>query len=326
MEQGFWRVTGVFRASTEQSQIGNEGGTVKSDFRQTAWRNTGVLEYMSSIHHHKAETFRTLHQSSNPLLLANAWDAASAVLTEAAGGQAIATTSAGVAWSIGSPDGARMRREQAVSAVRQIAEAVNLPVTADIEDGYGNSADDVMLTVTEVIRAGAVGINIEDGMRAPDVLVGKIAAARQVANALNVDLFINARVDAFLTVLPTNVEEEARLIQEVRERAVAYIAAGADGIFVPGASHSETIRQLTQGIAAPVNIMVGPGALNTAELSELGVARVSLGSGIAQAAYAVASRAARELFTGGTYTSITGGIEYDEMNALLDRPSNRSTR
>ncbi|MDH6143231.1 2-methylisocitrate lyase-like PEP mutase family enzyme [Kitasatospora sp. GP30] len=270
--------------------------------------------------HDSAQLFHALHDPAAPLALANAWDAASARLVEATGARAIATTSAGVAWGLGAADGNRLDRDEAIALIRRVVNAVSVPVTADIESGFGATASEVAETVAQVIAAGAVGINIEDAhtggsspLRPVAEQCERIAAARSAADQAGVPLYINARVDTYLRAVGS---EETRL-QETLDRARAYLDAGATGIFVPGAVDAAVIADLTEGIPAPVNILVGPGAPSVAELSKLGVARVSLGSWVAEAAYAVVRRAATELATTGTYTSMAGALGYDELNHLM---------
>ena len=217
------------------------------------------------------------------------------------------------------PDGDRLDRAQAVAAIARIVGAVTVPVTADIEGGYADSPGGVAQTLREVLDAGAVGINIEDGSLAPDVFVERIAAARHTADQAGVRLFVNARTDVFLT---GNGTEDQR-IAEALSRADRYVSAGADGIFVPGAVTATSIGALADGIAVPLNVMVGPGSLSVSELGRLGVSRVSLGSSVAQAAYAVAQRAADELFASGTYESVTGGLDYGAVNSMFTALSAR---
>ncbi|MFI6421698.1 isocitrate lyase/phosphoenolpyruvate mutase family protein [Streptomyces sp. NPDC050842] len=264
----------------------------------------------------RARLFRSLHTSPAPLALANAWDVASARVIEAAGAPAIATTSAGVAWSLGSPDGDVLTRDRALDLVARVVAAVAVPVTADIEGGYGNDATGVAETVAGVLAAGAVGVNIEDGTRPPGELASRLAVARQTADRAGADLFLNARIDTFLFGLG---DPETRL-KETLARARVYVDAGADGIFVPGVTDADTIAALAGGISVPLNVMAGPGAPTVAELGALGAARVSLGSGVAQAAYAAARRAARELFGTGEYRSLAEGIDFPELNGLLAEP------
>ncbi|MFB7570527.1 isocitrate lyase/phosphoenolpyruvate mutase family protein [Streptomyces sp. NPDC056165] len=268
---------------------------------------------MTTTQSAKAQLFRSLHTPGAPLALANAWDVASARVIESAGASAIATTSAGVAWSLGSPDGDVLARDQALGLISRVAAAVAVPVTADIEGGYGQDAAEVAETITGVLAAGAVGVNIEDGTRAPDELATRLAVARRTADRAGVELFLNARVDTYLLGLG---DPDTRL-EETLARARRYVDAGADGVFVPGVTDTATIAALAEDISVPLNVMAGPGAPSVAELGALGVARVSLGPGVAQAAYAAARRAARELLDTGGYDSLSGGITFPELNALL---------
>ncbi|MEU7075290.1 isocitrate lyase/phosphoenolpyruvate mutase family protein [Streptomyces narbonensis] len=260
-----------------------------------------------------AELFRSLHSPTAPLALANAWDVASARVIEAAGAPAIATTSAGVAWSLGSPDGDALTRDRALKLIARIAAAVSVPVTADIEGGYGKDAAEVAETITGVLAAGAVGVNIEDGTRAPGELAARLTAARQAAERAGAALFLNARIDTYLFGLG---DPDTRL-EETLTRARMYVDAGADGVFVPGVTDPATIKELAADIAVPLNIMAGPGAPTVRELGALGVARVSLGSGVAQSAYAAARSAAQELYGKGDYTSLTEAMTFPEVNDLL---------
>lgn len=262
----------------------------------------------------RAATFHGLHDHrSQPLVLVNVWDAASARLVEDAGATAIATTSAGVAWSLGRPDGNTLTRAEAMDAVARIAASVSVPVTVDIESGYADDADGVARTVDAVLEAGAVGINIEDGRLHPHALADRIGAARRAAERAGVPLFVNARTDVHLAGL---VDPERRLA-ETLERARRYRGAGADGVFVPGVRDAEIIRALVESIDGPVNVMAGPGSPTVAELARLEVARISLGSAVAQAAYAVVRQATAELRTTGTYDSLAAGVDYADLNALF---------
>ncbi len=245
--------------------------------------------------------FRSLHQPGSPLVLVNAWDAASARIVAAAGAAAVATTSAGVAWSLGSPDGGdALGRELAVEAARRIVAAVSVPVSVDVEAGYGDPAR----TLREVAAAGVAGVNLEDGARPIDEQAARIAAAHRAAP----EVFLNARIDTLLFGLGD--------VAEAITRARAYLEAGADGIFVPGVTDPDTIAELVEAVRGPVNVMAGPGAPSIGELAKLGVARISLGSAVAQAAYGLVERAAREVFGAGTYREIDGAVDYGRMNAL----------
>ncbi|MFG1808786.1 isocitrate lyase/phosphoenolpyruvate mutase family protein [Streptomyces sp. NPDC049040] len=261
----------------------------------------------------KARLFRSLHTPSAPLALTNAWDVASARVIESAGAPAIATTSAGVAWSLGAPDGDALTRDRALALISAIAAAVAVPVTADIEGGYGQDADGVAETVAGVLAAGAVGVNIEDGARAPEEFAVRLAAARHAADQAGAGLFVNARIDTYLRGVG---EADARL-GETLSRARRYVDAGADGIFVPGVTDTGVVAALAEGISVPLNVLAGPGAPTVAEMGAAGAARVSLGSAVAEAAYAVARNAARELAASGSYGALADAIAYPELNALL---------
>ncbi|MGK5544091.1 isocitrate lyase/PEP mutase family protein [Streptomyces sp. URMC 127] len=267
----------------------------------------------------KALAFRLAHDAAAPLVLVNVWDVASARVAVAAGAPAVATTSAGISWSRGRADGDGMPRAIALDAIACMVRAVGVPVSADIESGYGAGPAEVADTVAAVIAAGAVGVNIEDGVEGSASLrpvseqVERIAAARAAADATGVPLYINARTDAYWL----SVGEPAGRLEESLARAEAYLAAGADGVFVPRVRDAGTIAALTSAIPAPVNVLAGPGGLGVRELSRLGVARVSLGSSLAAAAYAVVRRAVGEVVDGGTFGELEGGIGYQEFNALM---------
>ncbi|MGN9809670.1 isocitrate lyase/PEP mutase family protein [Micromonospora sp. BQ11] len=274
---------------------------------------------MTTSSYDRALLLHDLHRPGSPLVLPNAWDVASARIVAACGAAAVATTSAGVAWSLGRPDGDALDRESAVAAVARIAAAVTVPVTADIESGFGADPAGVAETVAAVLAAGAVGVNVEDArsgaaepLRAVDDQCARLRAARETADAAGVRLFVNARVDVYLRAVGA---PEDRLAETLR-RAAAYRAAGADGIFVPGVADPATIGALVAGIDAPVNVLAGPGSPPVGVLAELGVARVSLGSNLAEAAYGLARRAATEALTRGSYDSLADPLPYGELNAL----------
>ncbi|WP_187976956.1 isocitrate lyase/phosphoenolpyruvate mutase family protein [Mycetocola sp. JXN-3] len=257
----------------------------------------------------RTETFRSLHVASTPLLLPNAWDVAGARILEEAGAPAIATTSAGIAWAQGAADGGVLNRDRMLVTLESIIAAVGVPVTADIEGGYAESPAGVTDTVRRVCAIGAAGINIEDGPRTPEDTVARIRAAREAST----ELFINARTDVFLG----GSGDSSALIEETLRRAELYLAAGADGIFVPGARDAETIGALTRGIAGPVNIMLGAGTPGIEELRALGVARLSSGSAFAQAAYAALRHNAERFLAAAA--GPTEQMDYAELNRLVAR-------
>ena len=277
-----------------------------------------------------AARFRQLHApgAASILVLPNAWDAMSARLVEAAGAHAVATTSAGISWALGYPDGQGLTREAMVEAIRIIASSVRVPVTADIESGYGaGTPDDVAATVRGVIAAGAVGVNLEDSpgrdgapLLDSPVQTARIAAARAAAAEAGVDLFINARIDTYLKKVGA---DEGRYAETVR-RAKAYTAAGADGVFIPLVSDADTIRRLAADVGVPLNILGGIGTPGVHELRALGVARVSVGPGLARSVMSHIRRAASELLETGTYDALREQVPSPEANALfVGRPITR---
>jgi 2-methylisocitrate lyase-like PEP mutase family enzyme len=276
---------------------------------------------MSTTQNDKAQHFRQLHSEPPLLALPNAWDVASAVIFEQAGFRAIGTSSAGIAASLGYPDGEKIGREEMLRAIERIAKRVAVPVTADVEAGYGRSPEAVAETVKGAIAAGAVGINLEDSNGKPDAplfdqtaQIERILAAREAARQAGVAIVINARTDVFLLKVG---ESHGRLAHAV-QRANAYRDAGADCLFVPGVGDSKTIGQLAKEIQGPLNILAYPITPSVEELAKLGVARVSLGSGPARAALAVARSIARELLHHGTFKTVTeSAIPYAELNHLL---------
>lgn len=260
----------------------------------------------------RTKLFHALHQQG-PLTLPNAWDVASALIVEAAGAKAVATTSAGVAWSLGAPDGDALDRDLAIDLVARIVRAVEVPVTADIESGFGKDAKAVGETARAVSEAGASGVNIEDAhegsLRDVQEQKERLAAVREAAP----DLYVNARIDVYLR----GAGEPEDRVQLTLDRAKAYLEAGASGIFVPGVYDLEVIKTLAQNIDAPLNVLAGPGAPAVDELAAAGAARISVGTALASAAYAVAKKAAEELLSKGTYSSTTEGLGYGELNALF---------
>jgi 2-methylisocitrate lyase-like PEP mutase family enzyme len=252
------------------------------------------------------EDFRRLH-AAGVLVLPNAWDAASARIVERAGAAAVATTSGAVAWSLGVPDGDRLPLDLLAGAVARMAAAVAVPVTADVESG----GPDVAATVRAVLDGGAVGINIEDSGNSAEEHADRIGLARETGGPA---LFVNARTDLYLFGIG---DPDARLADTIR-RGRLYAEAGADGIFVPGVVDPAVLRVLAAEIPLPLNALTGPGAPPVAELAAAGVRRVSVGTGLAEAAYGAADRAARELLATGTYAALEGGLSYGDLQKLLD--------
>jgi 2-methylisocitrate lyase-like PEP mutase family enzyme len=272
-------------------------------------------------HAELARQFLELHRGSKILVLPNAWDVASARIFEDAGFPAIGTTSAGVAFSLGYPDGQKISRGEMLSVVRRIAEAVEVPVTADVEAGFGSTPEEVADTAREVIASGAVGMNLEDGVEEkPDLLADVnrqkeiIGAVLEVAERAGVPFVLNARTDIFLYGIGP---AETRLARAI-ERLNAYHAAGAPVLFAPGVKDKETIAQLARGLAGPLNILATVGTPPVAELQQLGVARVSVGSGPMRATLGFLGRMARQLREEGVFTMMTdGALPYADANRLV---------
>jgi 2-methylisocitrate lyase-like PEP mutase family enzyme len=268
----------------------------------------------------RANRFRQLHDRSRILVLPNAWDVASARVFEEAGFPAIASTSAGVAATLGYPDGEAISREEMAQAVARIVRYVRVPVTADMEAGYGKSPEAAAATVEAVIAAGAVGINLEDAFAEMNPLfeipaqVERVQAAREAATRLGAPIVINARTDVYLM----GVGKESERFEHAVRRANAYRKAGADCLFVPGVRDAATIGALARAIDGPINVLAGPGTPPISELQKLGVARVSLGSGPMRAALTYARRIALELRDCGTYDLFTRDVlTHAEVNALM---------
>ncbi|MFK0106851.1 isocitrate lyase/phosphoenolpyruvate mutase family protein [Streptomyces sp. NPDC091217] len=269
-----------------------------------------------------AARFVGLHREGC-FLLPNAWDAGSARVLESAGFPAVATTSAGVAFSLGRPDhdygGDRVDRATMTARIREIAAGVRIPVSADLEDGFGESPETVAETISMTLAAGAAGGNIEDftGDRSrplydPELAADRMRAAREVVDAAGEPFVLVGRTDVLLTGGP---------LAEAVRRANAYLAAGADCAFVPGAADAETIGTLVKEIDGPLNVVMGltGSALSLAELRELGVRRVTVGGSIARAMYARLLDAARELVERGTFSYAEDQISQTDLNELFRR-------
>ncbi|MFT3797884.1 isocitrate lyase/PEP mutase family protein [Microbacterium sp.] len=260
----------------------------------------------------RVELFHEMHRGPG-FVLPNAWDAGSARLLAAAGFAAIATTSAGIAWACGVADGGGVSREVMLSRIAEIVDAVEVPVTADLEAGY----DDVAATVAEAARVGAVGGNIEDSVAGvlldADAAVERIARAR--AAAPRGTFVLNARTDAYF------VAGSSDPFTETVKRAQRYVDAGADCIFVPGVRDAGTIGRLVREIPAPLNIVAGLTApvIDAATLIALGVARVSVGGSLARVAYSALDRAARELREHGTLSPLDDALGYADLQRGFTR-------
>jgi 2-methylisocitrate lyase-like PEP mutase family enzyme len=254
----------------------------------------------------KATALRNLHQGPKILVLPNAWDCVSARLFEQAGFSAIATTSGGIAAVLGYPDGQRISSQEMLAIVGRIAETVSAPVTADLEAGYGTTAEQVAETMRQAIAVGVVGANVEDGGGADYRLVDLayqvevIKAIRAMAQSSGVPFVLNARTDVYLH----GTGDDASRFKETVRRANAYREAGADCVFPIGLKDREIIARFVREINCPTNIMAGPGAPTIAELEQLGVTRVTFGTGLMRATLPLICQMARELHASGICDSL----------------------
>jgi 2-methylisocitrate lyase-like PEP mutase family enzyme len=250
----------------------------------------------------RAQEFHRLHVPGDLLVIFNAWDPGSARAVAAAGARAIGTGSWSVAAAHGYPDGEKLPLELAIANLERIVRAVDLPVSIDLEAGYGARPEDVDRSVARAVQAGAVGINLEDGITDEsgiygiDDQVARIRAARAAADRLSVPLFINARTDFFLQARPE--AHDAALVLAAKQRAAAYAAAGASGLFVPGIFKPEQIRDVCAATTLPVNVMMMDSLPPHAELVQLGVARISYGPGPYRDAMKFIQHAARKAIEG----------------------------
>jgi 2-methylisocitrate lyase-like PEP mutase family enzyme len=275
---------------------------------------------VSSIQKQKAELFLKYHQDKEILVLLNSWDVGSSKLVEASGYKAIATTSMGIAASLGYPDRQRIQLSKMIETIAGIVSAIQVPVTVDIEAGYGENLNEIVDSIKKIIATGIVGINIEDSIDLSPVLVDemefceRISAIRALSDSLGFHLLINTRTDSFYTSSASPRENLAESIK----RGNKYREAGADCIFVQPVWEKETISTLVKEIDAPINILANPGIgaelpPSVRELQDLGVARLSLGSSVMKATLALIKKIAYELSEKGTYN-----ILLDSLTPLPD--------
>ena len=269
----------------------------------------------------KAEAFRKLH-SGKILVLPNAWDVPSARVFEDSGFPAVATSSAGVMVSLGYPDGETIGIQGYVSAVERIASALSIPLSADVVGGFGSTPQDAATSVERVVRAGAIGINIEDFVHDTKQLlpvpqqVAKLKALMKMKDVLKVPFLINARTDALRFA---RGDAEAKL-NEAIVRGEAYRDAGADCVYPMGLADASQISRFVKAVRCPVNVMVRSGLPPVGELERLGVARVSFGPSASYAAMGLLKRASKEVLDKGTFnTLVEGAISFEELNALAAR-------
>jgi 2-methylisocitrate lyase-like PEP mutase family enzyme len=275
---------------------------------------------VSSNQKEKAELFLKYHQDKEILVLLNSWDIGSSKLIEASGYKAIATTSMGIAATLGYPDCQVITLSEMIQAITGIVNAVQVPVTVDIEAGYGNNLNEIIESIKKIISTGIVGINIEDSIDLSPVLIDemefceRISAIRALSDSLGFHLVINARTDSFYTSSGSLREK----LSESIKRGNKYREAGADCIFVQPVWDKETISTLVKEINAPINILANPKVgvglpPSVSELQDLGVARLSLGSALMKATLALIKKVADELSEKGTYN-----ILLDTLTPLSD--------
>jgi len=276
----------------------------------------------------KAEQFRKLHHGPRLLFLPNAWDVVSARILEECGHPAIATSSAAVAFSLGYPDGQHISRDEMLEVAGRIARAVEIPVTADLEAGYGTTVKDMVETVKAAIAAGVIGMNLEDITGDDEssfvdlpLQVEKIRAICETAKSLGVSFVLNARTDIYL--MP--IGPESTRFERTVERLRAYRDAGATCLFAPGLYHRETIAKLVKAVEAPINILANPACPPIAELENIGVARVSAGSGIMRAALGLVRRIGKDMLESRSCEMMfAGAIPHAELNRLMQRRANEA--
>jgi 2-methylisocitrate lyase-like PEP mutase family enzyme len=269
----------------------------------------------------KAEAFRAMHDRSRILVLPNAWDAMSARVIEEAGARAIATTSAGVAFSAGYPDGEAIPRDEMIAAIARIARVTTVPVTADIESGFARDARELAESIRRVIEAGAVGINLEDQVHDDtrslydlDAAVERVRAAREAAVGAGVPIVINARTDVYLLAIG---DAETRFEHAIR-RANAYRKAGADCLFIPAVTRRADIERIVPALDGPLNLLAFPGIPTIPELERLGVARLSVGTRLTLGVMSALKKTVTELLSTGAYDSmVDGGTTFADANRLM---------
>ena len=258
-----------------------------------------------------------MHRGGRILLLPNAWDVASARVFEEAGFGAIATTSAGIAFTLGYPDGQRISRQEMLAVVRRIAAAVKVPVTADVEAGYGDRPEDAAHTARAVAEAGAVGMNLEDATGDPRRplfdLTLQVERVKAVREAMREAMVLNARTDVICWdwKLP-------KIVMTQRSGGWPRTGTRARTACLCRPARRGNYRKAGQGLACPVNILVGPGSPSVPELEKLGVARVSVGSGAMRATLGLVRRIAEELKNAGSYKALEGAISYDDLNRMME--------
>lgn len=270
--------------------------------------------------HKRAKQFQALHGDSGCFIMPNAWDAGSAAILSAAGFKAIATTSAGIAFSLAKPDYVNaLSREENMAAINAICSATDVPVSADTENGYGETVNDVMTTVSLTIATGAVGGSIEDYTGVPErglfdieQAAERVSAARAAGDASGLPFTLTARAECFLFDHPDPLNESIRRLNRYRE-------AGADCLYAPGPVDAETIATLVKEVDGPINVVAGlsPASLSASALANLGVRRISTGGALARAALAVVRNAGQEMMQHGTFSFAGKAIADSELSEMF---------
>jgi 2-methylisocitrate lyase-like PEP mutase family enzyme len=262
----------------------------------------------------KATAFHQLHRADHILVLPNCWDVLSAVVLQEAGAKAIATTSAGLAWAHGYPDGEKLPVDALVRAIREITRVIDLPLTVDLESGFTDDLATLATTIDAVIDAGAVGINLEDASKTPELLASKIHAVKEVSGRKDVPLFLNARTDV---VLRSSVLE-SEVVNEVVRRGTLYRQAGGDGFFVPGLVQLEKIRAIVESVDVPLNVLATRGVASVAEIEKAGAKRLSIGARLSEAVFGRLKRLATKLLHDRSLDELfTESLSFAEINRLL---------
>lgn len=270
----------------------------------------------------KFRTFQQLHSQSSTFVLPNAWDVSSAIIFQESGFKAIGTTSAGMAISLGYSDGEIVPFKKVIESLKMIVKSVNVPVSADIEAGYGTSVEEVVENVRQIILAGVVGINLEDGTGNSDdpifdvsLQAEKIAAIKELSQSLNAPLFINARTDLYWL----HISDPVFRLQSAINRTKAYQKAGADCIFIPGVKTIDTIEKLRQEISCPINLLAGADMPSLSRLSEIGIERVSSGSAPFRATLTLLRKISEDIINHGNFQRIIDDvITYNDTAELIN--------
>lgn len=266
----------------------------------------------------KADLFMKMHKGTEMFVIPNAWDVASAYIYEKAGFQAVATSSAGIAYALGCPDGEMIAFDDLLYMVRKICERVSIPVSVDFERGYSEEIDVVKENARKLLEAGAVGFNIEDGesdgtLSPVELQLAKINALAELKNETGIDFVINARTCAYW--LSVGTEEER--YETAVSKGNAFAKAGADCVFVPGAISKEIVGKLVSDIHAPLNIILNGVFHDFKELNQLGVRRLSVGSGPVRWIYGNAIEMADHLKSGDADAILKSGFTYSKANEFF---------